>query len=67
MDGIIILVYGVLAYLAMKKLWWSKHTYIIIDPFKTFAGRIIVAFCTGFIVIPIAAVVMIIEHMSKKG
>lgn len=61
-----IVIYWTLAYLAMKKLWWSKHVYIITDPIKTFTWRMIVAFCCGFAAIPIAAIVILLELLGKK-
>ena len=60
------IIYWVLAYLAMKKLWWSKHVYIITDPFKTFTWRMTVAFCCGPVAIPIASIVIILELLGKK-
>lgn len=67
MEAVVMLVYLVLSYMALNKLWWSKRTYITTNWGSFYSYRIAAAMCLGVLAIPIAAIVLIAEHLGKKS
>lgn len=54
-----IIVYWVLAYMALNKVWYSKHTYLVHSFKDFFLTKAILAVLLGWLVIPIAIIQMI--------
>lgn len=59
MDGILIIAYWVLGYIALNKVWYSKRTYLVLDGKNFFLKKAILALLFGWILIPVALIQMI--------
>lgn len=67
MEAVLILIYIVLSYMAINKLWWSKRVYITRNWGRFYGYRIGVSMFLGVVAIPIAAIVLICEALGKKN
>jgi len=57
---ILILVYWILAYMALNKVWYSKREYIVFDGFSFYLKKIIISAVLGWALIPIATIMIIL-------
>lgn len=60
-ETIIILVYWVLGYWAVNKVWYSRHTYIVHDGAKFFVQKCTLAFILGWAAIPVAIIMVLLK------
>lgn len=64
METVIFIIYWVLAYMALNKVWYSKRTYVVFDSKNFFLKKAIIAVGLGWILIPVALFQMIFS--SRK-
>ncbi len=56
-----IIIYFVLSYLAINKVWYSRHEYLIFDSYQFFLKKAFFALFLGWILIPIALIMLILR------
>lgn len=64
MMEILLILYIPLSYWSMNKLWWSKHQYFYADGFNFYLQRWLTCLAVGFVTVPIAIILTLIE--SRK-
>lgn len=58
-DMIIIIIYWILGYLAINKVWYSRHTYFINNVFAFYVRKIVYALFLGWIAIPLSLIMIL--------
>lgn len=61
LELIIILVYWVLGFWAINKVWYSRHTYIVYDGGKFLIKKVTLALFLGWAAIPVAIIMVILK------
>ena len=64
METVIFILYWIIAYMALNKVWYSKRTYIVYDSKNFFIKKAAIAVALGWILIPVALIQMIFS--SRK-
>ena len=62
---ILVIVYWILAYMAMNKVWYSKKVYLVRDSFGFYLQKFILSALLGWLLIPIAFLQLISGRNSK--
>lgn len=62
MDGILGIAYFVLSYMAVNKVWYSRHTYIVTNEVGFFIKKVAIGVAFGWILIPIAIIMTIFSR-----
>lgn len=62
MDGILTVAYLVLSYMAVNKVWYSRHTYIVTSESAFFIKKLAVGLVFGWILIPVALIMTIFSR-----
>lgn len=60
MTEIILIIYCILGYWAINKIWYSRRTYIVHDAMVFYMTKIGLGILLGFILIPIALIMAIL-------
>lgn len=60
-EFILVMIYWILGYWAVNKVWYSRRNYIVYDGAKFFVQKGIVALFLGWLAIPIAVVMVILK------
>ena len=59
METLLGLIYWILGYMALNKVWYSKRNYIVFDEKNFFLKKAILALAFGWIFIPVALIQII--------
>lgn len=57
---VILIIYWILAYMAINKVWYSKRVYLVHDSMSFYMKKAFLAFLFGWVLIPIALIQMIL-------
>lgn len=62
MDGILAIAYCILSYMAVNKVWYSRHTYIVTNGTAFFVRKVAIGLAFGWILIPVAIIMTIFSR-----
>lgn len=57
--SIILIIYWVLAYMSLNKVWYSKRAYLVSASFSFYLKKALLSVLFGWILIPIALIQML--------
>lgn len=58
---ILLIIYWILAYMALNKVWYSKRTYLVLDSAAFLLRKLVASLFLGWILIPIALIQIAID------
>jgi Zn-dependent protease with chaperone function len=59
---ILLIIYWVLAYMSLNKVWYSKRTYLVCDSFSFYLKKALISVLFGWILIPVALIQMVFSR-----
>lgn len=59
---ILLILYWVLAYMSLNKIWYSKRAYLVSDSFSFYLKKALLSVLFGWILIPVALIQMVFSR-----